>query len=641
MKFGSYDAPTVIAPPSSSMSHFNIESSSVIKTAPPGRGNQGFSPKHEPMETMVTPLTHPNIQVFEDLKPQPQVEYYQQMVYPRMCDYSNIVGVPGAQALMATPSSAGQIYYNPNMFNNVGTTSQDWNYGGYNRTQSAIHYPQQQQQQQQPQQQGVSHQQDGGHDNRLYKQHINVEMLSPVDSGIGADLSMLDPNKYESVFATATGQQSAPAQVVQQPIASADLIHGLERRDTAHSNRESSPIIIPKLQNAYGFQYALEAAISTSIRREDDRMTYVNKGQFYTVSMDYIPDPCKPLKSQTVRRKALELSRFRLALGFESRARKVAAGPLPATRASRRVTACAQLTHSFHVKSSLESARVSSFSSTSTTPSFCSASIMPSDAAQTPNVDSVDTQAKTNSSRGPRGPRLTSDEVIKRHLDEQATKPVLETGITGKVKWYSVPRKFGFIARDDGKSDIFVHLMNITNSTIEKYFLRSLANDEEVVFDVIEGKNGPEAANVSGPEGKPVIGASFRYVSNVVFGHRFDKDRAPRKSRKTEDAGSDEATSKPKSRNSKPRRRLNRRTRNTSVKTDATQDSNAEQAEVGKDDTAEKPKKTSRRNRKKHEKPIAAGDASTVQSGDEEAAKPADNEVDDLVAAVGSIQVAN
>lgn len=30
-------------------------------------------------------------------------------------------------------------------------------------------------------------------------------------------------------------------------------------------------------------------------------MTYVNKGQFYTVSLDYIPDINKPLKSVTVK----------------------------------------------------------------------------------------------------------------------------------------------------------------------------------------------------------------------------------------------------------------------------------------------------------------------------------------------------
>lgn len=56
-----------------------------------------------------------------------------------------------------------------------------------------------------------------------------------------------------------------------------------------------------KLENSLGFQYILEASISTSIRREDDRMTYVNKGQFYTISLDYIPDPCKLLKGNTVR----------------------------------------------------------------------------------------------------------------------------------------------------------------------------------------------------------------------------------------------------------------------------------------------------------------------------------------------------
>ncbi|CAJ0566884.1 unnamed protein product, partial [Mesorhabditis spiculigera] len=53
--------------------------------------------------------------------------------------------------------------------------------------------------------------------------------------------------------------------------------------------------------NTLGFQYVLEAPISTSIRKDDDRMTYVNKGQFYTVTLDYIPDPLKPLKSQIVK----------------------------------------------------------------------------------------------------------------------------------------------------------------------------------------------------------------------------------------------------------------------------------------------------------------------------------------------------
>lgn len=50
-----------------------------------------------------------------------------------------------------------------------------------------------------------------------------------------------------------------------------------------------------------GFRYYLESPISTSQRREDDRITYINKGQFYGITLDFLPDQEKPLKSQTVK----------------------------------------------------------------------------------------------------------------------------------------------------------------------------------------------------------------------------------------------------------------------------------------------------------------------------------------------------
>lgn len=53
----------------------------------------------------------------------------------------------------------------------------------------------------------------------------------------------------------------------------------------------------------------MESPISTSQRREDDRITYINKGQFYGVTLEYIPDPDRPLKSATV--KTLMLLVFR------------------------------------------------------------------------------------------------------------------------------------------------------------------------------------------------------------------------------------------------------------------------------------------------------------------------------------------
>jgi hypothetical protein len=45
----------------------------------------------------------------------------------------------------------------------------------------------------------------------------------------------------------------------------------------------------------------LESPISTSQRREDDRITYINKGQFYGITLEYISDPEKPIKNQTVK----------------------------------------------------------------------------------------------------------------------------------------------------------------------------------------------------------------------------------------------------------------------------------------------------------------------------------------------------
>lgn len=71
-----------------------------------------------------------------------------------------------------------------------------------------------------------------------------------------------------------------------------------------------------------------------------------------------------------------------------------------------------------------------------------------------------------------------------------------------------------FTARDDGKGDVFVHQMNIVKSRMKKVYFRSLAPDEKVEFDVVQGKAGPEAANVTGLDGADVQGRVFLYVLN-------------------------------------------------------------------------------------------------------------------------------
>ncbi len=62
---------------------------------------------------------------------------------------------------------------------------------------------------------------------------------------------------------------------------------------------------------------------------------------------------------------------------------------------------------------------------------------------------------------------------------------------TGKVKWFNENKGFGFITPDDGGDDLFVHH---TDVEVEGY--RSLHEDQEVEFEVGEGKKGPAAKNV-------------------------------------------------------------------------------------------------------------------------------------------------
>jgi cold shock protein len=61
---------------------------------------------------------------------------------------------------------------------------------------------------------------------------------------------------------------------------------------------------------------------------------------------------------------------------------------------------------------------------------------------------------------------------------------------TGRVKWFNDSKGYGFISRDNGP-DVFVH-----HSAIVGEGFRSLAEDQEVEFEVVQGPKGAQAQNV-------------------------------------------------------------------------------------------------------------------------------------------------
>ncbi|KAK0425011.1 hypothetical protein QR680_008980 [Steinernema hermaphroditum] len=226
------------------------EAHSVIRMAPPGDRQQQIDFEQQQ-------------QSLQELNAMQQLNYSYPTGYQ---EYTLAVGTPTLLQTSAPPP----IYYQAMV--PVNTSNSDWSrplehYGGY-PTASTIHYIQQQTA-------------DG------YGSTQGAELVANgVESTVlGGDLALL---------ATAAPTIVASEASVVVPKRES------ESPDKAHSVR-ASPVVIPKVYNALGFQYILDAPISTSIRIDEDRITYVNKDQFYGINLSYIPDPVKPIKSLTVK----------------------------------------------------------------------------------------------------------------------------------------------------------------------------------------------------------------------------------------------------------------------------------------------------------------------------------------------------
>ncbi|KAI6197130.1 Y-box-binding protein 2-A-like isoform X2 [Aphelenchoides besseyi] len=97
---------------------------------------------------------------------------------------------------------------------------------------------------------------------------------------------------------------------------------------------------------------------------------------------------------------------------------------------------------------------------------------------------------------------------------------VIERGIGGRVKWFSIVSGYGFINRRDTNEDVFVHASAIIQCNPRQ--LHALDADQEVVFDVCGDAKGKRAVAVTGLDGLPV------HDTRIIF-RRYGRRNNPSK----------------------------------------------------------------------------------------------------------------
>ena len=85
----------------------------------------------------------------------------------------------------------------------------------------------------------------------------------------------------------------------------------------------------------------------------------------------------------------------------------------------------------------------------------------------------------------PRPPRKSSRSPLDRQPLEASAQEM------GTVKWYNAAKGFGFIIRDGGGNDVFVHV-----SALQRAGIMGLNEGQRVFVGVAEGQKGPEAASI-------------------------------------------------------------------------------------------------------------------------------------------------
>ena len=64
--------------------------------------------------------------------------------------------------------------------------------------------------------------------------------------------------------------------------------------------------------------------------------------------------------------------------------------------------------------------------------------------------------------------------------------------IEGTVKWFNAEKGYGFIKQNGSETDVFVH-----HTAIQMEGYRKLEEGDVVEFEIVEGRKGPQASEVT------------------------------------------------------------------------------------------------------------------------------------------------